>query len=32
MYGEPDILILDEPTNDLDIETVTWLEDFLLEF
>lgn len=32
IYGNPDILILDEPTNDLDLKTVTWLEDFLLEF
>ena len=32
LFGDPDILILDEPTNDLDIETVTWLEDFLLAF
>jgi ATPase subunit of ABC transporter with duplicated ATPase domains len=32
IYGNPDILILDEPTNDLDLQTVTWLEDFLLEF
>ncbi len=32
IYGNPDILILDEPTNDLDIQTVSWLEDFLLEF
>jgi len=32
IYGNPDILILDEPTNDLDIHTVSWLEDFLLEF
>ncbi len=32
IFGNPDILILDEPTNDLDIETVTWLEDFLLDF
>lgn len=32
LFGNPDILILDEPTNDLDIETITWLEDFLLDF
>lgn len=32
LFGDPDILILDEPTNDLDIETVSWLEDFLLDF
>ncbi len=32
IFGNPDILILDEPTNDLDIHTVSWLEDFLLEF
>ncbi len=32
IFGNPDLLILDEPTNDLDIHTITWLEDFLLEF
>ncbi|MFT5648163.1 MAG: ATPase subunit of ABC transporter with duplicated ATPase domains, partial [Aureispira sp.] len=32
LYGTPDILILDEPTNDLDAETVMWLEDFLADF
>lgn len=32
IYGNPDILILDEPTNDLDLQTISWLEDFLLEF
>jgi ATPase subunit of ABC transporter with duplicated ATPase domains len=32
IFGNPDILILDEPTNDLDLTTITWLEDFLLEF
>lgn len=32
IFGNPDILILDEPTNDLDLETITWLEDFLLDF
>ncbi len=32
LFGNPDILILDEPTNDLDLQTITWLEDFLLNF
>ncbi len=32
LFGNPDYLILDEPTNDLDLQTVTWLEDFLLAF
>ena len=32
LFGNPDILILDEPTNDLDAETVMWLEDFLADF
>ena len=32
LFGNPDILILDEPTNDLDIQTISWLEDHLLEF
>lgn len=32
LFGNPDILILDEPTNDLDLHTITWLEDFLLDF
>ncbi|MEQ9425077.1 MAG: ATP-binding cassette domain-containing protein [Cyclobacteriaceae bacterium] len=32
LFGNPDILILDEPTNDLDIKTATWLENFLLNF
>ena len=32
IYGNPDILILDEPTNDLDLQTVGWLEDYLLDF
>lgn len=32
LFGNPDVLILDEPTNDLDLQTVTWLEDFLLDF
>ncbi len=32
LFGNPDVLILDEPTNDLDLKTVGWLEDFLLNF
>jgi ATPase subunit of ABC transporter with duplicated ATPase domains len=32
LFGNPDILILDEPTNDLDLKTVEWLEDYLLDF
>jgi ATPase subunit of ABC transporter with duplicated ATPase domains len=32
LFGNPDILILDEPTNDLDAETIVWLEDFLMDF
>ncbi len=32
LFGDPDVLILDEPTNDLDLKTIGWLEDFLLNF
>jgi ATPase subunit of ABC transporter with duplicated ATPase domains len=32
LFGNPDLLILDEPTNDLDLKTIEWLEDFLLDF
>lgn len=32
IFGNPDILILDEPTNGLDLESIAWLENFLLDF
>ena len=32
LFGQPDNLILDEPTNDLDLETVMWLENYLSNF
>lgn len=32
LFGNPDILILDEPTNDLDSDTIEWLENFLIDF
>ncbi len=32
IFGNPDVLIMDEPTNDLDYETITWLENFLANY
>ncbi len=32
LFGNPDVLILDEPTNDLDIDTIAWLENFLADY
>ncbi|OAB78561.1 ABC-F family ATP-binding cassette domain-containing protein [Cochleicola gelatinilyticus] len=32
LFGNPDVLIMDEPTNDLDYETITWLENFLAHY
>jgi len=32
LFGRPDIVLLDEPTNNLDIDSVVWLEDFLLDY
>jgi ATPase subunit of ABC transporter with duplicated ATPase domains len=32
LFGNPDILFLDEPTNDLDVQTISWLEDFLADY
>ncbi|ALC96525.1 ABC-F family ATP-binding cassette domain-containing protein [Capnocytophaga sp. oral taxon 323] len=32
LFGNPDVLIMDEPTNDLDFETISWLENFLANY
>ncbi|WP_099204147.1 ABC-F family ATP-binding cassette domain-containing protein [Scatolibacter rhodanostii] len=32
LFGKPDVILLDEPTNNLDYKSIEWLEDFLLEF
>lgn len=32
LFGNPEILILDEPTNDLDIKSILWLENFLIDY
>src|SRR5690606_12527893 len=32
LFGNPDILLMDEPTNDLDVQTIKWLENFLADF
>ncbi|CAI8237625.1 MAG: putative ABC transporter ATP-binding protein YbiT [Flavobacteriaceae bacterium] len=32
LFGNPDVLIMDEPTNDLDFETIMWLEQFLANY
>lgn len=32
LFGNPDVLVMDEPTNDLDLETITWLENFLANY
>ena len=32
LFGKPDIVLLDEPTNNLDVNSITWLESFLLDY
>ena len=32
LFGNPDIQIMDEPTNDLDYDTIMWLENFLANY
>jgi len=32
LFGNPDVLILDEPTNEMDVYTISWLEDFLADY
>jgi len=32
LFGKPGVLILDEPTNNLDIKSINWLEEFLINF
>lgn len=31
LFGKPDILVMDEPTNDLDIDSINWLQEFIID-
>jgi len=32
LFGNPNVLVMDEPTNDLDFETIKWLENFISNY
>ena len=32
LFGSPEIILLDEPTNDLDVKAIAWLEDFIMDY
>ena len=32
LFGDPDVLVMDAPTNDLDYHTINWLENHLANF
>ncbi|NMA79560.1 MAG: ABC-F family ATP-binding cassette domain-containing protein, partial [Clostridiales bacterium] len=32
LFGQPDIILLDEPTNNIDVDSITWLEEFLFDY
>ena len=32
LFGHPNVILMDEPTNGLDLPSITWLEDFLMDY
>ncbi|NMA79743.1 MAG: ABC-F family ATP-binding cassette domain-containing protein, partial [Clostridiales bacterium] len=32
LFGQPDIILLDEPTNNIDVDSINWLEEFLFDY